>query len=171
MSVYAAVPDVAGITQQENGYTATSIPTTAQVQSFLDQCEAEMEVQLNNVGYVVPVAAAAAPYTATRALLVLKKISSLMAAAMAIEQLDQGAGRKDSRAEEWRAGAESMLNDIASGSLKLFDALPTSLVEDYPYQLMRSGNLEGEANDGSELGGPSVDGVTKQAYMTRAQVF
>ena len=63
---------------------------------------------------------------------------------------------------------ESLMNDIISGATKLFDATPTTLIGDFPYQELQSGNLEPPP---TWAGGQTDDGTSKQPMFTRGQAF
>lgn len=147
-------------------------PTLTQVNAFIQQISDEMDISLNDCGYVVPVVVAAAPYTAAKTLSLLKTICAYGVASMATQSTDTGAessgAKSTSRSSEWQALFESKLNDIISGATKLFDATPTSLVADFPYQELQSGNLEAPP---TWTGGATDDGTSKQPYFSRAQQF
>ena len=173
MGQYASKADVAGLTQIQGGYGASSTPTSAQVDAWILQIEAEMDIHLNDSGYVVPVAANVnGGWPAAKALQVLKTVTVYGVAALAVQAYDEGqeagGSKATSRSAEWRDQFESMLNDIISGAMKLFDATPTGLVADFPKDLARSGNLEAPP---TWTGGAPDDGISKQPVFTRNQVF
>lgn len=59
MAAYASVSDVQGYTLKT--YSASSKPTSTQVQAFLDRRAAELNGILNELGFTVPVSQAASP--------------------------------------------------------------------------------------------------------------
>lgn len=173
MGQYASNADVAGLVQLQGGYTTTSQPTASQVDQWILQIEAEIDTHLNDCGYAVPVVPnLTAGLPATKALMILRTITVYGAASLALQPYDEGqeaGGPKSvSRSAEYRDQFESMLNDIISGAMKLFDAATTSLVADFPKDLARSGNLEPPP---TWTGGAPDDGTTRQPIFTTRQVF
>lgn len=122
---YAAVADVQTLLNTASGTGLTigesSVPTTTQVEGFLDQVAAEINSVLAGIGYTVPV-------TGTNDIYMLKRFVSQKAAAMTFHAGFGGLGETPARVKRWEAEYDTFLKRLIDREQRLVDSAPRAKV-------------------------------------------
>lgn len=122
---YAAVADVQTLlnTASGTGLTigAASVPTTTQVEGFLDQVAADVNAALAAIGYAVPV-------TGTNDLYLLKRYVSQKAAAMTFHAAYGGLSEVPARVKTWEEEYAAFLDRLINHKQRLVDSVPSGKV-------------------------------------------
>lgn len=126
---YCSESDVAALNAQRK-YTATSKPTSSQVNTMIDHVAALMDARLGVLGFTVPVV------SASKSLNLLKIINTLGAASMAEEAIyydgsEAQVVRKPKYQDLWQR-YEAEMKRIEANPLLLSDATWAEVTEDRP---------------------------------------
>lgn len=118
---YAAVTDVQTLLNLNSGSGVTigsaSVPTTTQVEGFLDQVAAEINSVLVGIGYTVPV-------TGANDIFMLKRFVSQKAAAMTYHAGYGGFTEPPARVTQWEEEYDNFLIRLMDRSQRLVDSAP-----------------------------------------------
>lgn len=121
-NIYAAVSDVQALINALSGtgltIGTTSVPTTAQVEGFLDQVAAEVDGMLRGAGY------GTVPATGTSDVLMIRRHVAQKAAAMTYHAGFGGFGETPARVEQWEKEYADFLKRLGEKSIRLVDQAP-----------------------------------------------
>lgn len=125
VTLYAAVADVQALLNTSSGTGLTigtgSVPTTAQVEGFLDQVAAEINSVLAGIGYSVPV-------SGTNDIYLLKRYVSQKTAAMTFHAGYGGLSNPPDRVKTWETEYAEFLQRLIDHEQRLVDSAPRSKV-------------------------------------------
>lgn len=110
---YGSETGVEALVPAAGAIDASSIPTTTQLATWLDEGAARIDRVLSSAGYSVPVSASADVYEELRAL------NNLYAGAYVLRArgLDRMQGTEENRSDVWLAEFRTILNDLAMSNL------------------------------------------------------
>jgi len=120
-TTYCAVDDVQALLNSASGTGLTigagSVPTTTQVEGFIDQVAAEVDSVLTGAGYTVPV-------TGTNDIAMLKRYVAQKAAAKTYDAGYGGFSDAPHRILEWEEEYKTFLSRLIDRSMRLVDTAP-----------------------------------------------